>query len=334
MTRTLTPPTPPPARAAAPATWDDLVRRAVSEGIVSTDQAAALRGLAPAAGPPVPGGHGRLRAWVAEALGYVGAALVLVAGMVTVGQFWAELAPWAHVALAGLLAVVLLAAGAVVSGEPGTPLGRLGSVLWFTGAGAVVGTSALAATELAGLEDAASGVAAFAPATAVAVVLWWRRRRALQEVAVVVGLIGTSASLLGMADVEMGDWGGLLVWAIGVAWLALAWGEVVQPARTGRVVGAAVALVGPLMAFGASGRWGPVLGVVTAGALVAASVPARETVMLGLGVIGLFVFVPNLVFEYFGDELGAPMALLLSGVVLLGVSLWIARSRRGTDGET
>ena len=332
MTRTILTPS-PPSRLPGPADWDDLLERARADGIVSAEQAGRLRALARTAAP-VPTPHGRLRAWVAEALGYVGAALVLVAGMVTVGQFWADLAPWAHVALTGVLAVVLLGAGAVVSGDPGTPLGRLGSVLWFSGTGAVVGTSALAATELAGLEDAASGLASFGPATVVAIVVWRLRTRALQEVAVLVGVLATSAALLGMADVELEDWGGLLVWAIGVAWLALAWGEVVRPARTGRVVGAAVALLGPMMAFGASGRWGPVLGVVTAGALVAASVPARETVLLALGVLGLFVFVPNLVFEYFGDELGAPVALLLSGVVLLGVALWIARSRRGTDGGT
>ena len=330
MTRTILTPS-PPSRVPGPDGWDDLLERARADGIVSAEQVDRLRALA---STPAPSGGGRLRGWVAEAIGYVGAALVAVAGMLTVGQFWTELAPWAHVALTGLLAVVLLTAGAAVSGEPGTPLGRLGSVLWCSGVGAVLGTSALAATELAGLEDATSGVASFAPATAVAIVLWWRRPRALQELAVLAGTLGTSTALLGMADVELGDWGGLLVWAIGVAWLALAWGEVVRPARTGRVVGAAVALIGPLMAFGASGRWGPVLGVVTAGALVAASVPARETVLLGLGVIGLFVFVPNLVLEYFGDELGAPMALLLSGVVLLGVALWIARSRRGTDGGT
>lgn len=323
-----------PARPSSPATsWPELVERAVADGIVSIEQAEQLRALVPAG--PVPsagdGAAGRLRARVAEALGYVGASLVVVAGALTAQQFWADLRPWSHVALAGMLALVLLVAGAAVEGQAGTPLGRLGSFLWAVAVVAVAGTASLVADELLELEEAAYAVTTFAPATVAGLVLWWARVRALQQLVVVVGVIATSTALLALLDVELEVWGGILVWAIGVAWLALAWGRVVHPSRTGRVAGAIASLLGPLMAFGAPGRFGVVLGVVTAGGLVAASVPARETVLLGLGVLGLFVFVPNAVFEFFGDQLGAPVALLASGVVLLGVSLWIARARRDTS---
>ncbi len=38
------------------------------------------------------------------------------------------------------------------------------------------------------------------------------------------------------------------------------------------------------------------------------------------------MFIPQMVFEFFGDALGAPVALLLSGGLLLGVALWLARA--------
>ncbi len=269
------------------------------------------------------GGH--LGALVAEALGYVGAALVLVAGVVVAQQVWVDLGAWSHAFLLAVLAAILLGAGAVVHGEPRTPLGRLGSVLWLLALGAVAGAASVVAEDMLDLEEAALGVAVTLPTTAVATLLWRLRVRTLQEIAVVAGLAASSVTLLALAAVSLDHWGGLLVWGIGVAWFVLAWAGVVRPVRTGQVAGAVAALVGPLQMVGA-GRAGLVLGVVTAAALVAASVALRETVLSGLGVLGLFVFIPQLVFEFFGDQLGAPVALLLSGGLLLGVALWLARA--------
>jgi hypothetical protein len=322
---------PPPA----PSEWAELLDRAVDEDIVSAEQADRLRALAPAgpapgAGAPEPAVP--RRAFVAEAMGYVGAILVIAAGSTITAQFWADLAPWAHASLLGVLAVVLLAAGGVVQGEAGTPAGRMRSVLWLLAVVAVGGTAAVVADELLDLREAESALAAFGPATAVAIVLWWRLPRSLQQVAVVAGIVGTATAALGTFDLALEELGGLLVWALGIAWLALAWGGLVRPVPTGYVLGAVLALLGPLMVAGMAGRGGLVLGLVTAGALVATSVPARHTVLLWLGVVGLFLYLPRIVLEFFGDQIGAPVALLVSGTVLLGIALWAARVRQD-DGE-
>ena len=42
---------------------------------------------------------------------------------------------------------------------------------------------------------------------------------------------------------------------------------------------------------------------------------------LGFGAAGVLLFLPQIVFEYLGDTLGAPLALLVSGI-----ALWAARS--------
>lgn len=334
MPRTIPPPVSRGFPGGAATSWGDLVDQALRRGIVSGAQAEQLRALAssvpvpaprtpPAAPPP------RLaRAFVAEALGYVGGALVVVAGFVLAQQFWADLRPWAQVGILALLAGSVLAAGAVVHGEAGTPLGRLRSVLWALGTVAVTGTLGVWASEVAGLEDAGMAVATFAPATAVAAWLWWHLRRSLQEVVLVIGLVMTGTAVLALVDVVVVEtWGGLLVWALGVGWLLLALGGLVAPPRTGVAIGAVLALVGP-MALADAGRWGALVGLATAGALAALSVSTRRTVLLGLGVVGVFLYVPQVVFAWFGDRLGVPLALVVTGGVLLVASAWIARTQR------
>jgi hypothetical protein len=57
------------------------------------------------------------------------------------------------------------------------------------------------------------------------------------------------------------------------------------------------------------------------------SVVAGEMIFLGAGAVGVFLFVPQIVLRYFGDELGAPVALFLAGVLLLGLSAVVAKLR-------
>ncbi len=47
--------------------------------------------------------------------------------------------------------------------------------------------------------------------------------------------------------------------------------------------------------------------------------------LLGVGAVGIFVFVPQVVFQYFGDSLGAPVALLISGAVLIGGAVALSK---------
>lgn len=74
----------------------------------------------------------------------------------------------------------------------------------------------------------------------------------------------------------------------------------------------------------------PVLGLVAGLLLMAGSVWLRETVLLGLGVAGLFVYIPMTIFELFGESLGVPVALLITGLVLLAVVAATVRLRPQT----
>ena len=50
--------------------------------------------------------------------------------------------------------------------------------------------------------------------------------------------------------------------------------------------------------------------------------------MLGIGVAGLFLYVPATVFEVWGDTVSVPIALLITGIVLLAGILVAVRLRK------
>jgi hypothetical protein len=119
----------------------------------------------------------------------------------------------------------------------------------------------------------------------------------------------------------------LAIWGIGVAWLLLAWGQQLRPPTTAYALGSLAVLFGPQMMRFDDATWPLLLGLVTAGLLLTFSVALRNTILLGFGAAGIFIFVPQIIFEYFGDTIGVPLALFLTGAVLLGAALLIARLR-------
>lgn len=65
--------------------------------------------------------------------------------------------------------------------------------------------------------------------------------------------------------------------------------------------------------------------MTSAMALLYLSVSFADTVLLGFGIVGLFLFLVQIIEEYLADSLGGPLALLLAGVVLLLVALLAVR---------
>ena len=144
-------------------------------------------------------------------------------------------------------------------------------------------------------------------------------------VATGIASAATVAAVIAKFDVSAEYRFGLGFFVLGVAWLALTWRRIVTPTRTGYAIAAILIL---LIAFPESSDipW-PLLGVGAGLGLVAASVRLDQAVLLGIGVAGLFVYIPMTVFELFGDSLGVPVALLITGLVLLGLVMLAARLR-------
>lgn len=305
--------------------------RSVFEGVITAEQADALRDRYETEEPPgvspAVASRPRLPAVVAEVLGYVGGMLAVTSAIIVVSRYWADLLAGSRVALLGVTALALLAAGWPLHGEGRPELARLGSFMWLLSAAAFafgvvqVGVGVLALREESTALLTASSSAVYAGA------LWGLRRRTLQQLAAFAAICFTGIAGLAVVEAWLATWGGLLVWGLGVAWLLLAWGHVIKPVESAFVIGAAASLLGPLVGAGDVHLWQLLLGLATAIALIAASVALGRTPLLGLGVVGLFVFIPQVIFGYFGEALGAPLALFLTGVLLVAGSLATLRMR-------
>jgi hypothetical protein len=72
------------------------------------------------------------------------------------------------------------------------------------------------------------------------------------------------------------------------------------------------------------------VGIVTAAGLMAFSVYGKFVAGLALGSVGLLAYVTGTVVRYFGDALGVPAALALTGAVILVLAAVTARLVRFT----
>jgi hypothetical protein len=265
----------------------------------------------------------------AEAIGYVGAALAFSAIAWMLGEVWIEIAPVGQLALVGLLTVLLFGGGAMLMRSTSAPLQRLTSVLLLGGLVGAGWCAAIIGGELLELSGDVLAVTITATLVVLAVPLYLLRRRALPQIAALGSIVGLTVSLLLLPDLTPDLWVfGLVIWAIGVGWLLLSLGAFLPPTAVSGVLGGLLALIGPQIAGGASGTatWWLVLGALTAGALVGLALWRDTLHHLVVGAIGLFVYVPMLAFELFGDTIGAPATLLVIGLLLVALAVGLGRA--------
>ncbi|MBT8240812.1 MAG: hypothetical protein KJN63_06250, partial [Acidimicrobiia bacterium] len=258
------------------------------------------------------------------ALGYLGGALAVIAVLILAEEFWADLELWGRLALLGIVTLGLLIAGWVLRDSPLEAVRRLAGFLWLFAAVGVAFTFGILSAD--GFDSSPEGAALVGSLAAIVFgfVLWRLRTESLQQLALFAAIVATLISMVGVFEWPDEMWG-LSMWAAGTAWLFLTWGMVIRPETTGYALGSVAALFGvQMLAFEGDG-WPLLLGVVLAGALIVTSVTLRQIVLLALGAAGVFIFVPQVVFHFFGDSLGAPVALLLSGAALIGGAVALAR---------
>lgn len=270
----------------------------------------------------------------AEAVGYVGAALAVGAVGMIVADVWGELTTTPRLVLVGLLTVLLGGSGLGLRQATRVPLQRLASVLLTS---AVVGVSwfaVIVAGEVATLRGGELALAGGGAALVAALPLYLVRRRALHQLTLLVAVVVVAMAALSSAAIRPDPmWFAVVALGIGAAWFLLAAGGWLEPRTLGEVAGAVVVLLASQAS--AVGRWPWLLiavGVVVAGGLVALAVLHDRMHHLVVGSIALFVLVPRLVFELFGDAIGAPAALLVIGLLLVLLAVGLGRARREVGG--
>lgn len=303
---------------------DDLPRHLdewVRASLITQAQADAIRAFEGREAPRAP------IALITEALGYLGAALAAAAAAVLVGRSWNDAPSGLRILLPGGAALVMVAAGWALRRTEDAAIARLASVLWLLAAGLAGWFGGQLALDGFDASDRGVLLGVGIGVTVVAVPLYLARRRTLQQLAVLAGLMILATGIFYDSAISVG----LAFVAIGLAWAVLGWMGRAEPRRVSLTLGPLAGLTGAFVASGDTTSVGVWLGIGISVALVAASVPLRHTAMLGLGVAGLFAFLVWAIAYYFGETIGTPLVLLFAGVVLLAIAFVAARLRALTS---
>jgi len=297
------------------------VARWVEAGVIRRDQADAI--LAMEGGGAERAGR---RAVAVEILGYVGGVLALVAGIVLGAESWAQIGRWGRVAVLGAVVAALLGAGWRLRADDGRVLPRLASVLWLAAVAAWAGLLAVLLGDRADQALDNPSLLVAGGSLVLAGVLWALERRALQQIGLFVTAIAT---ILAAGDGLGWAWdtvAGLGLLGLGSAWLALGRRHLLQPRRTAEALGALGVVSGPEVLYAAGSEGWLWVGLAVAlGLLVAGSMLARP-VLLGVGAAALVLFVSEVAGTYW-RSLGAPLAILLVGLGLVGAAVLLSRLR-------
>lgn len=318
----------------------DHVQRWQDAGLLDGDQARRILEFEAASARPAPAD----RPGVAEVLVYLGIAMVAVGLVVLVAAQWQDLEPWGRVATPGVLGVLALAAGFGTWRSPEPGLRRAAHMAWLAAVALLTVTAGVvlneSGRELEDNEGAVLAVAGFA--VAVAVPLWVLSPHHPQVVAVAAAMAALAQALgiqvevgpdAGFPFTGHGDpanlVGGVLLALFGGVGIALAEAGLGLPLLSVRLLSALGAVGGLYQArWYREDVWTDLAVLLVAGALAALGLRRATFAYLVPAVGGLFLGLVTLTFAHFEDDLGAPVALILSGAALVALALLLAAARR------
>ena len=298
--------------------------------IISAEQAELMRRSA--LGSPQPDidketGGGRIPI-VAEILGYVGAALAVWAVIFLVSEYWGNLSDWAQAALFAVLSLVLFSAGGVIVDNDEPALRRLSSVLWAGSVVALGGALYIVFDPIADMSVEASWLSIGMTTGVVSGLMLWRQKMPAQHIVLFAATVTTLTSGVVMIGEPEPFVAGLLVWGLGLTWILISRSGLLQPVSTGVLLGAITMLYGAqITSFDGRETLGIALGLVTAGMFATAGIVLKEKLMIVLGAVGIFVYVPQAMFHFFGETFGGMFGLFVVGLAIVALAIWFSRHR-------
>lgn len=298
-------------------------------GIISPEQAELMRHSAvqsPRAGSDDEGGRIPI---VAEILGYVGAALAIWAVLFLVSEFWEDLSDWSRAGLFGVLALVLFVSGRGILGHEEPALRRLSSVLWAGSVVALAGALFIVFDPILGVSVEATWTLIGATCSVAGGLLLWRQTMPAQQIVLFASALTTIMWFMNLIiDPELYVYG-LVAWGLGLIWIAMARAGLLAPLGTAVVLGAITMLYGAQLIIieGGADSLGIILGLATAALFAIVGVSLRDRLTIILGAVGIFWFVPQAMFHFFGDAFGGMLALFVTGLVIIGLAIWFTRHR-------
>jgi hypothetical protein len=132
------------------------------------------------------------------------------------------------------------------------------------------------------------------------------------------------------------DWlPGLALFIGGAAWIVIASFEIVVPRSFGEAAGSSAALFGAFVAVvsldfedDTSAIVFMVLAVVVALLAIGFGVARNRILVVVAGMAGLIIFLPWLINEALGANVGAPIALFVAGSLLIGGAVYLTKRGR------
>jgi Predicted membrane protein (DUF2157) len=272
---------------------------------------------------------------VAEIVGYLGAALVLAAGGSVYAQQWDEMGHAVRVAIPAATALLGLIAGVPLVRGVEPTFRRLGALLWLLSVGLVAVSVTVGMVDTSGDVPKSSLFVIGIVSLAYASVLYAFLRNTTTQLALLATVVAAVCGVVVWADPAQPNaalWFVAPLIAIGLAWVAGGAIGVLRPRGTAFVLGSILVLYVPQFMLPTDFAWSTyVVGLTVSVALLAASAWLRSTAVLALSSVALFLYLVSTIMRYLSDTLGAPLALLLSGIALLAVALGTSRLRRFTQ---
>lgn len=261
-----------------------------------------------------------------EAVAYLGAVLVLVALAILTAEFWDRIEPWGRFAVSAIVTGVLIGVGWLLGRSTEPAVNRAQTFAWFLAVGAVALTAGVFFDGIVKTDAQDSFLWVSLISLVATIALWIARPSTLAIVAMAFAAWAATIAIISRFD-TVPDWTfGLAFAGLGTAWFLLTWGGILRPTTASYAI-SAIGILFIAFPEGSHMPW-PLLGLAGALALMALSVRLNQTVLLGFGVVGLFVYIPMTIFELFEESLGVPVALLITGVALLGVVVGTVRFRK------
>lgn len=302
--------------------------------------------------PDDPAERSQMKEFLVEVTGYLGTAFALGGGGMLMAQYWDELGVFGRIAVPLVAAVFAYVCALLLERSSIGSARRLSQVLLAIGG--ITGAVAIAmvarpfaenvfgpvqnaepdhATNWTTLIGAASG-------TLIGGVTWWLRKGSptqLVFVSMLVALIFSTWQVAGL-DSTPPMILGALVTLLGVIWVSLGAANRLIPSATAIAAGSYVVLqgvqtmqAGPDSALFHIAPW---IGVALALTAIGFSVWLKRGVLLGCGAFGMVAFSIQLITTLFEGQIGAPVMLLVIGVVFIGVAVMVVflapRMRRTT----
>ncbi len=288
-------------------------------------RATAVTGAAGEPAPLSPEQTRRRPPALAEVLGYVGAVLAMAGVVQLVARTWDSFEQPVRISLLGGLSAVLLAAGLWLRHEDEAMIWRLRGFLLLLSTLSLAGCAGIAFVDSLDMEGEPVTIGIGLVVAAYSGLLWMFRDRPAQQATTFAGIVLAAGGA--MAVVDGSGAVGLTMVGLGAAWIGVGFAARRTLRSETTLLGLVALLIGPAVTFESFREVSPAIGIAVAVVVIVLGARADEFVITGTGVLALMAYVPFAIAQWFGDALEAAGVLVVSGLILIGVTLVMIKRR-------